>query len=97
MIIPAISFFFQLLTEHLHEITNEHDDPLRELLDDLGDVPSVEDVVGSSNTGTSGKSNDQADEEASNKMARTEISLTLTNKFEVPDDDDSDMKALFVR
>ena len=32
-----------------------------------------------------------------NKMARTEISLTLTNKFEVPDDDDSDMKALFVR
>ena len=31
------------------------------------------------------------------RMAKTEISLTLTNKFEVPDDDDSDIKALFVR
>ncbi len=31
------------------------------------------------------------------RLAKTEISLTLTNKFEVPDDDDSDIKALFVR
>lgn len=31
------------------------------------------------------------------QSAKTEISLTLTNKFEVPDDDDSDMRALFVR
>ena len=31
------------------------------------------------------------------RLSKTEISLTLTNKFEVPDDDDSDIKALFVR
>ena len=31
------------------------------------------------------------------KAAKAEISLTLTNKYEVPEDDDSDMKALFVR
>lgn len=31
------------------------------------------------------------------QLAKTEISLMLTNKFEVPDDDDSDMRALFVR
>lgn len=31
------------------------------------------------------------------QSAKTEISLTLTNKFEVPEDDDSDMRALFVR
>ena len=31
------------------------------------------------------------------QSAKTEIYLTLTNKFEVPDDDDSDMRALFVR
>ena len=31
------------------------------------------------------------------RLAKTEISLTLNNKFEVPDDDDSDIKALFVR
>lgn len=31
------------------------------------------------------------------QSAKTEIYLTLTNKFEVPEDDDSDMRALFVR
>ena len=31
------------------------------------------------------------------QSARKEIFLTLTNKFEVPEDDDSDMRALFVR
>lgn len=31
------------------------------------------------------------------RSSKTEISLTLTNKFEVPEDDDSDMRALFVR
>lgn len=79
-----------MLTEHVAEITTEDDDPLRELLDDLGDVPTIEEVVGSS------KSGEGSDEDVA-KMGRTEISLTLTNKFEVPDDDDSDMKALFVR
>ena len=83
----------------MHEITTEDDDPLRELLDDLGEVPTVEDVVGapSNPDDKSSKKNVEVDEEAASKMARTEISLTLTNKFEVPDDDDSDMKALFVR
>lgn len=76
----------------MNEITADNDDPLKELLDDLGDVPNVEDVVGASKP----DANDDQEQQIA-KMGRTEISLTLTNKFEVPDDDDSDMKALFVR
>ena len=56
MVFFLIFFFFQLLSEHLNEITNEDDDALRELLDDLGEVPTVEDVVGASSN-TSGISN----------------------------------------
>lgn len=37
------------------------------------------------------------EEQVMSHHSKTEISLTLTNKFEVPDDDDSDMRALFVR
>ena len=61
-------------------------------MDDLGDVPTVEEVVGIPKTDVK-----EEQEQQIAKMGRTEISLTLTNKFEVPDDDDSDMKALFVR
>lgn len=37
------------------------------------------------------------EEGLTSQSAKTEIYLTLTNKFEVPEDDDSDMRALFVR
>ena len=80
--------------EHVNEITDEENDPLREVLDDLGVVPLVEDVVGTTKSNNPDENNEQA---ANKQLGRTEISLTLTNKFEVPDDDDSDMKALFVR
>lgn len=40
----------------MNEITSEDDDALRELLDDLGEVPTVEDVVGASSN-TSGINN----------------------------------------
>lgn len=92
MTVQEIIDTHQLLTEHVNEITADNDDPLKELLDDLGDVPNVEDVVGASKP----DANDDQEQQIA-KMGRTEISLTLTNKFEVPDDDDSDMKALFVR
>ena len=39
----------------------------------------------------------QTEEDALRDQEKTEISLTLSNKFEVPDDDDSDLRALFVR
>ncbi len=39
----------------------------------------------------------QTEDAALREQEKTEISLTLSNKFEVPDDDDSDLRALFVR
>ncbi|XP_065671327.1 ras GTPase-activating-like protein IQGAP1 isoform X1 [Hydra vulgaris] len=92
MTVQEIIDTHQLLSEHVHEITSDEHDPLKELLDDLGDVPTVEEVVGIPKSDVK-----EEQEQQIAKMAQTEISLTLTNKFEVPDDDDSDMKALFVR
>lgn len=38
-------------------------------------------------------------DDAQNKsqLIKTEISLTLSNKFEVPENDDTDMKSLLIR
>ncbi|XP_048583306.1 ras GTPase-activating-like protein IQGAP1 isoform X2 [Nematostella vectensis] len=80
-----------LLLEHREEIAPDPNDPLHELLDDLGDAPNVADLIGAQ----ADSAEEQAQQVAS--ISKTEISLTLTNKFEVPDDDDSDMRALFVR
>jgi len=82
----------QLLVEHVDSLAPEDEDPLREILDDIGEVPTVEDMIGGFKQ-VDGEDNDQQ----LARLSKTEISLTLTNKFEVPDDDDSDIKALFVR
>lgn len=79
-----------LLLDHRDEIAPDPNDPLHELLDDLGDAPNVESMLGES-------SPVNGEEGLTTQSAKTEIYLTLTNKFEVPDDDDSDMRALFVR
>ena len=62
----------------------------------MGEVPTVEEMVRMPSTIGGSKDNADDDQKIS-KLARTEVSLTLTNKFEVLDDDDSDMKVLFVR
>ncbi|XP_031561536.1 ras GTPase-activating-like protein IQGAP1 isoform X2 [Actinia tenebrosa] len=79
-----------LLLEHQEQIAPDVNDPLHELLDDLGDAPNVKDLIG-------GNPDDEDEDQELANVAKTEISLMLTNKFEVPDDDDSDMRALFVR
>ena len=42
---------------------------------------------------------DYINDDSANKtqMAKSEISLTLSNKFEVPENEDSDMKSLLIR
>lgn len=79
----------RLLLEHKDTIAPDPADPLHELLDDLGEVPDIESLIGDSNTddGHHSKTN----------MGKTEISLALSNKFEVPEEDQSDMKSLFLR
>ncbi|XP_020645708.3 ras GTPase-activating-like protein IQGAP1 isoform X1 [Pogona vitticeps] len=74
-----------LLLDHQDAIAPEHNDPLHELLDDLGEVPTIESLIGE---GT-GSMNDPSKE----MLAKTEVSLTLTNKFDVPMDENAEMDA----
>ena len=69
-------------------------DPLHELLEDLGDAPDMDALIGDAGYG-SGDDNGSPATKA--QMAKTEISLTLSNKFEVQEDDQMDLKTLFLR
>ncbi|CAB4017386.1 ras GTPase-activating IQGAP1, partial [Paramuricea clavata] len=82
----------KLLLDHRNTIAPDMNDPLQELLDDVGDQPDVKELLGNVEVAEG-----QTEEDALRDQAKTEISLTLSNKFEVPDDDDSDLRALFVR
>ena len=42
-------------------------------------------------------SDSDLEEQIHQQLAKTEISLTLTNKFEVPEDDQTDVKTLVIR
>ena len=39
-------FISQLLVENIEALAPDKEDPLHELLDDLGEVPTVEDILG---------------------------------------------------
>ncbi|XP_006818327.1 ras GTPase-activating-like protein IQGAP1 [Saccoglossus kowalevskii] len=83
-----------LLLEHQDVLTQDANDPLHELLEDLGDQqPDIEDLIGE----LPGDPNDPAVQTFMNNMAKVEISLTLNNKFEILDEDDTDLKSLFIR
>ncbi|XP_061232637.1 ras GTPase-activating-like protein IQGAP1 isoform X2 [Neopsephotus bourkii] len=72
-----------LLLDHQDAIAPEHNDPIHELLDDVGEVPTIESLIGEG----SGNINDPNRE----MLAKTEVSLTLTNKFDVPGDENAEM------
>ncbi|OXB77566.1 UNVERIFIED_CONTAM: hypothetical protein H355_002875 [Colinus virginianus] len=74
-----------LLLDHQDAIAPEHNDPIHELMDDLGEVPTIESLIGEG----SGNVNDPNRE----LLAKTEVSLTLTNKFDVPGDENAEMDA----
>ncbi|OWK09173.1 hypothetical protein Celaphus_00015232 [Cervus elaphus hippelaphus] len=74
-----------LLLDHQDAIAPEHNDPIHELLDDLGEVPTIESLIGEG----AGNLNDPNKE----ALAKTEVSLTLTNKFDVPGDENAEMDA----
>ncbi|XP_008334865.1 ras GTPase-activating-like protein IQGAP2 isoform X2 [Cynoglossus semilaevis] len=82
-----------LLLEHLEAISPDHNDLLHELLQDLGDVPDVESLLGEGAV----DHNDPNREGTLKEQAKTEISLTLTSKFELLDGDDKDVKALMTK
>ncbi|XP_053336837.1 ras GTPase-activating-like protein IQGAP2 [Clarias gariepinus] len=82
-----------LVLEHKDAIAPEPSDLLHELLDDLGDVPDMESLIGEGAVDP----NDPNKENTLSQLAKTEISLTLTNKFELMDGDDRDMRGLMMK
>ncbi|XP_078105764.1 ras GTPase-activating-like protein IQGAP2 [Sander vitreus] len=82
-----------LLLEHLEAISPDHNDLLHELLQDLGDVPDVETLLGEGAVDP----HDPNRESALSQLAKTEISLTLTSKFELVEGDDKDLKTLMTK
>uniref|UniRef100_A0A1A8GRW6 IQ motif containing GTPase activating protein 1 n=1 Tax=Nothobranchius korthausae TaxID=1143690 RepID=A0A1A8GRW6_9TELE len=74
-----------LLLDHQDAIAPEHNDAIHELLEDLGEVPTVESLIGENPL--------PPDDPNKELMGKTEVSLTLTNKFDVPGEANVEMDA----
>ncbi|XP_078056088.1 LOW QUALITY PROTEIN: ras GTPase-activating-like protein IQGAP1 [Mustelus asterias] len=72
-----------LFLDHQDAIAPEHNDPIHELLEDLGEVPTIESLIGEGGVHDPNKE----------QLAKTEVSLTLTNKFDVPGGENEEMNA----
>uniref|UniRef100_A0A8C3STM0 IQ motif containing GTPase activating protein 3 n=1 Tax=Chelydra serpentina TaxID=8475 RepID=A0A8C3STM0_CHESE len=85
----------KLLLEHQDSISPDHKDPLHELLEDLDELPTVQSLIGESapNPG------DGNPEQALAQLGKLEVSLTLTNKFDVAEasSEEADTKSLLLR
>ncbi|CAK6979525.1 ras GTPase-activating-like protein IQGAP3 [Scomber scombrus] len=66
----------KLLLEHQDVLCPDPSDPLRQLMKDLGSVPTLQELIGEASAADPGS-------ESSSKM---EVSLTLTNKFDIFND-----------
>ncbi|XP_070211492.1 ras GTPase-activating-like protein IQGAP1 isoform X2 [Littorina saxatilis] len=79
-----------LLLQHQEVIAPDHDDPIHELLEDLGDAPTIDELL------------ELTGDEATNEtlraqLAKTEMSMTLSSRVELHTDDKADMKSLLIR
>uniref|UniRef100_A0A8C8BTG8 IQ motif containing GTPase activating protein 2 n=1 Tax=Otus sunia TaxID=257818 RepID=A0A8C8BTG8_9STRI len=82
-----------LLLEHQDAIATEPNDLLNELLEGLGPVPDVESFLGEGAVDP----NDPNRESTLNQLAKTEISLSLTSKYELREGEDQDLKSLMIK
>eukprot|EP00117_Sycon_ciliatum_P032454 scpid10084/ scgid25161/ Ras GTPase-activating-like protein IQGAP1; p195 len=89
----------ELLIEHENELAPDPNDQLHIILKEIGAAPELKDILGDSvlppATNTS-----EAQEQYQEKLteaSQQEVSLMLTSRFDVTEDDDTDMKTLFVR
>ncbi|XP_063295545.1 ras GTPase-activating-like protein IQGAP3 [Pelobates fuscus] len=71
----------KLLLDHEDFIAPDQKDPIHELLEDIGEVPTVQSLIGESTSNLS----DGVSEQALAQMRKLEMSLTLTNKFDMLD------------
>ncbi|KAM4860776.1 ras GTPase-activating-like protein IQGAP3 [Thomomys bottae] len=76
----------KLLLEHQDWIAPDHRDPLHQLLEDLGELPTVPDLIG------------DIAADGHIDLSKLEVSLTLTNKFEglETDTDDTNTRSLLL-
>ncbi|KAL6436488.1 hypothetical protein ACFW04_004757 [Cataglyphis niger] len=77
-----------LMLRYEDVIAPDPSDPLHDLLDDLGPVPTVASLLGISNA---------AYEMNLGRYSKQEVCLVLTNKFQVPRNDDTNLNNLFVK
>ncbi|XP_035292082.1 ras GTPase-activating-like protein IQGAP2 isoform X1 [Anguilla anguilla] len=82
-----------LVLEHQDAISPDKNDLLHELVEDLGDVPDVESLLGEGAVDPG----DPNKESTLSQLAKTEISLTLTSKFELLEGDEQDMNSLMMK
>nr|XP_033785202.1 ras GTPase-activating-like protein IQGAP2 isoform X2 [Geotrypetes seraphini] len=82
-----------LLLEHQDVISPDHNDVLHELLEGLRAVPDVESFLGEGALDP----NDPNRENTLSQLAKTEISLSLTSKFELREGEDKDVKSLMIK
>ncbi|XP_055521632.1 ras GTPase-activating-like protein IQGAP3 [Leucoraja erinacea] len=68
----------KLLLQHQDSLSVEHSDPLHQLLEDLGDVPTVESLLGEGSVTVT-----DAQEDHLAQLYKMEVSLTLSNKFDL--------------
>ncbi|RVE48526.1 hypothetical protein evm_006837 [Chilo suppressalis] len=78
-----------LLVEYQDIIAPDHRDRLNELLDDLGEVPSVAQLAS--------RDVDTQIGESMEENARLDVCLALVNKFQAPADDMTDLNKLFIK
>ncbi|XP_042296040.1 ras GTPase-activating-like protein IQGAP3 isoform X2 [Sceloporus undulatus] len=69
----------KLLLEHRRIVAPDAQDPLHELLEDLGELPTIHSLIGETGSHGSGGSSEQSPAQ----LAKMEISLTLGSKFDV--------------
>uniref|UniRef100_A0A8C5U3M2 IQ motif containing GTPase activating protein 3 n=1 Tax=Malurus cyaneus samueli TaxID=2593467 RepID=A0A8C5U3M2_9PASS len=83
----------KLLLQHQDSIAPHPSDPLHELLEDLGELPTVQSLLGRSNSYLA----DSSAEQVLSQLSRTEISLTLTNKLmPAASSEESDTRSLLL-
>uniref|UniRef100_A0A8C0ZXT9 Ras-GAP domain-containing protein n=1 Tax=Castor canadensis TaxID=51338 RepID=A0A8C0ZXT9_CASCN len=82
-----------LLLEHQDVIAAEKSDSLNELLESLGEVPTVESFLGEGAVDP----NDPNKENTLNQLSKTEISLYLTSKYDIGDGEAVDGRSLMIK
>ncbi|CAI5787416.1 GTPase-activating IQGAP2 isoform X2 [Podarcis lilfordi] len=82
-----------LLLEHQDAIAPDKNDVLNELLEGLGEVPDVETFLGEGAVDP----NDPNKENTLGQLVKTEISLSLTRKYDLREGEEQDIKGLMMK